>query len=99
MQIEGRNVTWLLELFLRELPNYYASINQAISEKDATALYLAVHKLRGASVSLGAQRIVKLCKHLEKSSKNNAFEDAARYAVMLEMEMQLTQQEIEKQKK
>ncbi len=75
--MQGRDVKWIIMLFLQELPNYLGELQKAIEAEDGQALYLAAHKFKGATSILGAHRVVALCKVLEALGREGAFEDAA----------------------
>jgi CheY-like chemotaxis protein/HPt (histidine-containing phosphotransfer) domain-containing protein len=75
--MQGRDVKWIITLFLQELPNYLGELQKAIEAEDGQALYLASHKFKGATSILVAHRVVALCKVLETLGREGAFEDAA----------------------
>ncbi len=79
-------VKWIIELYLKELPNYLLSLEQAINLHDGEAVYSAAHKFKGASAILGAKQIVNLCKDLEQLGKNNIFDDAKEILVQIKSE-------------
>ncbi len=73
----GRGITWLIELFLGELPRYVAEIEQAIARQDADALYQTAHRLKGSAANVGARRLINICLELEALSHQPPITPAA----------------------
>lgn len=84
--MQGRDVKWIITLFLHELPNYLAELQQAIDTADGQSLYLAAHKFKGATSILGAHRVVSLCKVLETLGRDQAFQEAADQLLQMRIE-------------
>jgi PAS domain S-box-containing protein len=59
----------LLGMFLPQLPEYLDSIKDAILKQDKEALYLAAHRLKGASATLRAHEVVNLCVKFESIAR------------------------------
>lgn len=59
----------LLGMFLPQLPDYLGSIKDAILKQDTEALYLAAHRLKGASATLRAHEVVNLCVKFESIAR------------------------------
>lgn len=59
----------LLGMFLPQLPDYLDSIKDAILKQDTEALYLAAHRLKGASATLRAHEVVNLCVRFESIAR------------------------------
>ncbi|MEN9849739.1 MAG: hypothetical protein RL368_2479 [Pseudomonadota bacterium] len=59
----------LLGMFLPQLPDYLGSIRDAILKQDTEALYLAAHRLKGASATLRAHEVVNLCMKFESIAR------------------------------
>ncbi|MDD2816993.1 MAG: PAS domain S-box protein [Thiotrichaceae bacterium] len=59
----------LLGMFLPQLPDYLSSIKDAILKQDTEALYLAAHRLKGASATLRAHEVVSLCVKFESIAR------------------------------
>lgn len=99
-EMRGRGIGWLIDLYLQEVPNYLQNIKNALKKTDGEELYLAVHKFKGSSSNLGAQQVVALCKELEKSAKQNLFNQATVQVMQLEnaLEQLKIALEAEKQK-
>ncbi len=75
-EMRGRSIQWLIDLFLKESPNYVEAVFQSIREQNLEDLYQAAHKLKGSAASLGAKRIVQLCLTMENYSKENKLKEA-----------------------
>jgi PAS domain S-box-containing protein len=79
--MKGRSIAWLIDLFLRELPNYINELNKAIQTKEGENLYLAAHKFKGSCSNLGAMSMVELCKQLEILGRAGDLEPAAQIVI------------------
>lgn len=75
-EMKGRNLTWIIDLFISELPNYINELRQAIVSGDGENLYLVAHKFKGACSNLGAKSMVELCKHLEALGRAGELQQA-----------------------
>ena len=64
-----RGIGWLIDIFINELPNYQAELEQAIHAHDAEQLYSAAHKFKGACSNLGAIEMMQICQQFEALSK------------------------------
>lgn len=73
----ARGITWLIDLFLGELPRYIMELEQAVINEDAAALYQAAHRLKGSAANVGARRLVDICLALEQLSHQHAITSAA----------------------
>lgn len=69
--MQNRGITWLLNLFLQELPNYLQQLQAAIATGHGEEVYLAAHKFKGSCSNIGAVAMVSLCKQLETLGKEN----------------------------
>jgi PAS domain S-box-containing protein len=83
-EMHGRGIGWLIDLYLQELPHYFAEIQTALEANDDKTLYLAAHKFKGSSANLGAQQVVSLCRELENLSRHKDFKKIASQMVLLE---------------
>jgi HPt (histidine-containing phosphotransfer) domain-containing protein len=83
-EMRGRGINWLLDLYLRELPNYLNEIWGALEADSGEQLYLAAHKFKGGSSNLGAQQVVELCKLFEQSAKQTHLKTAKHLLPTLE---------------
>jgi len=79
--MKGRSITWLIDLFIKELPNYINELNTAIQTKEGENLYLAAHKFKGSCSNLGAMSMVELCKQLEILGRAGDLEPAAQIVI------------------
>jgi CheY-like chemotaxis protein/HPt (histidine-containing phosphotransfer) domain-containing protein len=70
-EMRGKGLSWIIDLFLDELPNYTQAIERAVNIDDASALYQAAHKLKGACANLGAKKMQQYCVQLEQLGKDN----------------------------
>lgn len=93
-EMRARGIDWLLELYLRELPNYIREMTAALHANDGEQLYLAAHKFKGGSANLGADQVVNLCKLFEQLGRQNDLEMANRLLPTLEMMTQQLRREI-----
>jgi PAS domain S-box-containing protein len=84
--IKAKKVKWLISLYLEELPSYLKTLQETISSQNGEALYLAAHKFKGASAILGVQHAVALCKELETSGHEEAFDKAKEQFAKIEVE-------------
>jgi len=75
-ELRGRGINWLIDIFLNELPNYVATINQAIATGNSEQLYMAAHKLKGSVSNLGGKRLMALCVKLETFGRAATLEPA-----------------------
>jgi HPt (histidine-containing phosphotransfer) domain-containing protein len=83
-EMRGRGIDWLLDLYLRELPNYLREIRGALEANRGEPLYLAAHKFKGGSSNLGAHQVVELCKLLEQLAKQEHLKTANQLLPTLE---------------
>ncbi len=70
-ELKERGIGWLINLFLRELPNYLNELNFAVTNHDSEKLYQAAHKFKGACSNVGAVGMVELCQQLEQLGQTN----------------------------
>ena len=76
MQMKGRGIQWLIDLYLNELPNYVAHLQQAAQTQDGQQIYLAAHKFKGSCANLGLSYLTQLCQQLEYLGKQGAVAEA-----------------------
>ena len=79
--MKGRSIAWLIDLFIKELPNYINELNKAIQTNEGETLYLAAHKFKGGCSNLGAIGMVDLCKQLEILGRAGDLEQAAQIVI------------------
>jgi HPt (histidine-containing phosphotransfer) domain-containing protein len=93
-EMRGRGIDWLLDLYLRELPNYTREITEALAANSGEQLYLAAHKFKGGSANLGADQIVSLCRLFENLGKQEDLKAANQLLPTFEAMMQQLRVEI-----
>ena len=65
----GQNiVAGLITLFLENTPSILADAREALAHKDAARLSRAAHTLKGSCSNFGANRLQKICEHLEQAA-------------------------------
>ena len=94
-EINGQSIVWLIDLFLQELPNYIQAITESLQEKDCDALYLAAHKLKGASANLGAKQLVAFCAELELQASQKCLVNTNEMIASLKSKGKLLQTELD----
>jgi PAS domain S-box-containing protein len=97
--LHSSKLNWIIDLYLQELPTYLATLQQAVASQDGEALYLAAHKFKGASAILGAQRVVALCKVLEKLGRDGTADKAQEPLALMDAECESLKQALEQQAK
>jgi HPt (histidine-containing phosphotransfer) domain-containing protein len=65
----------VLEAYLDELPRYLAALRSGTAERDATAVHMAAHSLKGASRMIGGEGFAGLCETVEKAAKEGRILD------------------------
>jgi len=86
---EGYNL--LIDLFLRELPKYWQALQDALASGNSKAIQMAAHRLKGASINVGAQRVTHLSKNIEIAGKSGDLTDVNVHAEQLGTEIELIQ--------
>jgi CheY-like chemotaxis protein/HPt (histidine-containing phosphotransfer) domain-containing protein len=98
-EMKNRGINWLIDLFLKELPNYLNNLRQAVESSDGEKLYLAAHKFKGSCTNLGAIKMVALCQQLEMFGKNNELQQATQIVnEQLDQESQRLREALEQEK-
>lgn len=67
--MEGSGIDLVAELvaaYLSDAPRLYAGLVEALRADDSERVRRQAHKLKGASLSLGASRLVELCQLVEE---------------------------------
>jgi HPt (histidine-containing phosphotransfer) domain-containing protein len=77
----------LRDLFLAHLPSLLQEIRDACRTGDAQALGKSAHSLKGAGSTYGAERLARVCKHLELLGKSGRIEGADAVIELLEQEL------------
>ncbi|OQW95960.1 MAG: hypothetical protein BWK79_00510 [Beggiatoa sp. IS2] len=98
-EMKNRGINWLIDLFLKELPNYLNNLRQAIENSDGEKLYLAAHKFKGSCTNLGAIKMVTLCQQLEVLGQTNNLQQATQMInEQLDQESQRLREALEQEK-
>jgi two-component system sensor histidine kinase/response regulator len=71
-------------IFLDNVPDYMAKIQEAVAQQDASALERAAHSLKGSAGNFGAGKVSEAALHLERLGKNQTMETAAQELSNLE---------------
>jgi HPt (histidine-containing phosphotransfer) domain-containing protein len=79
-------VTTIIDLYLTESTSLIAGLNEAVAHRDAPALRLATHTLKGSSGTVGATRMAGICEELERLARNATFEGTAALVAALDDE-------------
>jgi HPt (histidine-containing phosphotransfer) domain-containing protein len=90
MRAVGGNKSFLKELaalFLENGVEIMAQIREGIVKKDATAIELAAHSLKGSTAYFGAKRVFDAACRLEVIGKNSSWTEAEAARSALEMEL------------
>jgi CheY-like chemotaxis protein len=67
-------VTRLIDQYLAESTSLIAKLKDAVGRRDAPALRLASHSLKGSSSTVGARRLAGICEELEKRGRNTTLD-------------------------
>jgi len=78
IQMKGRGIRWLIDLYIKELPSYVSGLQSAIQANSGEQVYLAAHKFKGGCANLGVTNLTKLCQQLEQLGKQGALAEATR---------------------
>ncbi|MGQ9804615.1 MAG: PAS domain S-box protein [Chlorobiales bacterium] len=68
----GRNlISEIIDLFFEHAPVQLKRLSDAISEQNFKQASMTAHRLKGASLNVGAKRVAELCQSLEDAAQNN----------------------------
>jgi two-component system, sensor histidine kinase and response regulator len=73
---EGTILSEVVAIFLDEAPRHLQALSRALQAKDAGELARVAHAFKSASGNVGAARVVKLCKELERVGRSGELADA-----------------------
>ena len=76
----------MVEMFEGYAARYCARIRQALEDRDAFALRMASHKLKGSSRALGVARLSAACAQLEKLAIDVVWAEAETQVTQIERE-------------
>ena len=77
----------LLEKFMNSYSNYGHEIESLYKKNEVSQLKEKIHSFKGISGNIGATKIYELSYEIEKILKNNQFESASPYIIMIVKEM------------
>ena len=66
----------IIQIYLEDSPDLFASARQAISENDAPSLRRAAHSLKGLTATMSASRAVSAAFHLEQLGAGSDLDEA-----------------------
>ena len=73
---EGSILAEVVAIFLDEAPRQLEALSLALESRDAAELARVAHALKSASGNVGAVRVVKLCKEIERVGRSGQVADA-----------------------
>jgi HPt (histidine-containing phosphotransfer) domain-containing protein len=71
--------TELLQTFFEAIPEYFATLQKAIEDKDAYAIERGAHLIKGTSGSMGISSIQVIAAELEQKGRNKNITDADKF--------------------
>lgn len=66
----------LIELFLQDVPQRFAELEQALAKGDAALLTRAAHTIKGSCSNFGAANLAAVALQMEHQGKENSFSEA-----------------------
>ena len=85
----------LVALYLSDAARIVADLKRAAGAHDRTALAQSAHALKGASAYVGAQRLVVLCREIEREARAGSLEGVAQRIVDAEFEFRCVQEALD----
>jgi HPt (histidine-containing phosphotransfer) domain-containing protein len=79
----------LIELFLQDVPQRLAELEQAIAKGDAPLLTRAAHTIKGSCSNFGAAGLAAVALQMEHQGKENSFSEAKATLPALKAEFSL----------
>ena len=79
----------LIDMFLQDVPERVAEIEQALAKQDAALLGRAAHTIKGSCSNFGAAGLMKVSLEMEHQGKKADFAAAAATLPMLKAEFEL----------
>ncbi len=67
----------LVEMFINEVPNQLATLEEALAKEDAGAVRLNAHTLKGTGGNFGASRMQALAGAIEEKGRSRSLDGAA----------------------
>ena len=77
----------MLEILLEDAPGHIKRIEEAIADRDTTALAAAAHRLKGAAGNLGAEPLFEAAKDIETLGRGGDLDGASARFPALEEEV------------
>lgn len=87
-------VTQLISTYLSASPKTLEKLRVSVEEKNQTAFFKAIHSLKSASASLGANRFSSLCVEAEEQVYREGMEKSGELVSNIEKEFLLVRQEL-----
>ena len=79
-------MTKLIDQYLEEATSQMAALKDAVERRDAPALRLATHGLKGTSGTVGANGMAAICGELEVLARSTSFDGTPTLVAALEDE-------------
>lgn len=86
----------LIESYLDQLPAQIDELRQMVSSNSTQNLLSIIEQISGASSSLGALQLVRVCEQVKTALKNRHQTDLANYIEILEIKFEATSNELKK---
>ncbi len=86
----------LIDLFLQDIPQRVAEIEQAIASQDAALLTRAAHTIKGSSGNFGAGNLARVAQEMEHQGKSASFAAATTSLISLRAEFALVAEALRK---
>jgi CheY-like chemotaxis protein len=67
---DARLLKELMRLFARQTPGMLSTMREAVAKKNADALAVAAHTLKGSSSNFGVEKIPSLCRRIEEQARS-----------------------------
>jgi HPt (histidine-containing phosphotransfer) domain-containing protein len=84
---EGENLlSDLVEMFIGEVPGQLATLEDALASKDAGAIRLTAHTLKGTGGNFGAARMLELASAIEEKGRKGSLDGAGALLILLRAE-------------
>jgi HPt (histidine-containing phosphotransfer) domain-containing protein len=79
-------VAEIFELFVSDVPNRLAKLQQAIDDRSREGVLREAHGLKGSALGIGASRFAKLCAVIEHDAREGHLDQATHRASGLKAE-------------
>lgn len=94
--LEEDDLRDLVELYFADVEVQLAAIHTALAGNDPESLAAAAHRIKGASLSIGAERLASLAAELETTGKAGDLSAAEALVSSIERELDPTQAALRK---